>query len=408
MKYKITLLIVFAVCFCCCERDTITETEIGKIASTFLIYLGDEYVGVDLYEMELVDKGICYSEKTATPTINDNRTDIPYCSNDGTYIVKLDHVKEGVTYAYRVFIKKEDAVVYGEVKSFTMAKTAQGWLQKANFPGSERRHAVGFSIGSKGYIGLGSDISSDNFKDFWEYNPFFNSWTQKASFEPHTRGQVTGFSIGNKGYIVNSYNENNFWEFEPVTNRWTKKADFPGLVRAAAVGFAIGNKGYVGTGRYVFSINTDHNDFWEYDPATDQWTKKADFPGGPRYSAVGFSIGDKGYVGAGCVDPNFGNKKDFWEYNPAINQWTRIADFPDQTNNCAIGFSIENKGYVGIDCSGDFWEYDPITNKWTRRADFPGKSKGNAAGFVIANKGYIGTGGFDDFPNMRDFWEFKP
>jgi hypothetical protein len=40
-------------------------------------------------------------------------------------------------------------------------------------------------------------------------------------------------------------------------------------------------------------------DFWEYDPATNTWTQKADFGGTARYSAVGFSIADKGYLGTG-------------------------------------------------------------------------------------------------------------
>ena len=40
-------------------------------------------------------------------------------------------------------------------------------------------------------------------------------------------------------------------------------------------------------------------DFWEYDPATNAWTQKADFGGTARYGAVGFSIGSKGYIGTG-------------------------------------------------------------------------------------------------------------
>ena len=40
-------------------------------------------------------------------------------------------------------------------------------------------------------------------------------------------------------------------------------------------------------------------DFWEYDPAANTWTQKADFGGTARYYAVGFSIGSKGYIGTG-------------------------------------------------------------------------------------------------------------
>src|SRR5438309_254969 len=88
---------------------------------------------------------------------------------------------------------------------------------------------------------------------------------------------------------------------------WTQKADFGGGPRGAAVGFSIGSKGYVGTGVVTFAYRKD---FWEYDPSTNVWTQKADFGGTARHSAVGFSIGGKGYIGTG-FDGSFRN--DFWE-----------------------------------------------------------------------------------------------
>ncbi len=58
---------------------------------------------------------------------------------------------------------------------------------------------------------------------------------------------------------------------------WVQKADFGGTPRAEAVGFSIGNKGYIGTGN---GEGGEGKDFWQYDPATDTWTQKADFGGG--------------------------------------------------------------------------------------------------------------------------------
>lgn len=66
-------------------------------------------------------------------------------------------------------------------------------------------------------------------------------------------------------------------------------------------------------------------DFWEYDPATNAWTQKADFGGTPRFLATGFSISGKGYIGTG--DGTTGYTKDFWEYDPMTNIWTQKADF---------------------------------------------------------------------------------
>ena len=46
-----------------------------------------------------------------------------------------------------------------------------------------------------------------------------------------------------------------------------------------AVAFSIGSKAYIGTGQDDSSY---YKDFWEYDPATDTWTQKADFGGDRR------------------------------------------------------------------------------------------------------------------------------
>ena len=195
--------------------------------------------------------------------------------------------------------------------------TTNLWIQKANFGGANRLGAVGFSIGSKGYIGTGL-VNGDYAKDFWEYTPgpglMGGTWLQKADFGGTSRVVATGFSIGNKGYIGTGSNGatrlKDFWEYNPTTNAWTQKADFGGTARQCAVGFSIGDKGYIGTGYN----ETYFKDFWEYNPTTNSWIKKADFGGHARDGAVGFSIGNKGYIGTGI---NYSTTyKDFWEYNP--------------------------------------------------------------------------------------------
>ena len=96
------------------------------------------------------------------------------------------------------------------------------------------------------------------------------------------------------------------------------------------MGFSIGNKGYIGTGNFFTK------DFWEWDQATNTWTQKADFGGFPRELAVGFSIGNKGYIGTGWDGSSL--KQDFWEYDPngvaGINELSQIETsvFPNPSN----------------------------------------------------------------------------
>src|SRR5205823_1898625 len=106
----------------------------------------------------------------------------------------------------------------------------------------------------KGYIGTGFDNNVTWTNDFWEYDPSTNVWMQKADFGGSGRAAAVGFSIGSKGYLgTGSDSEglfNDFWEYDPATNAWTQKAGLE-LGRDLAVGFSIGSKGYLGTGSDV-------------------------------------------------------------------------------------------------------------------------------------------------------------
>ncbi|MDO9255038.1 MAG: kelch repeat-containing protein [Bacteroidales bacterium] len=304
-----------------------------------------------------------------------------------------------LSFIYSVFI----------LKSF--AQVPDTWFEKSNFAGPNRFGSVGFSIGSKGYIGTG--IENSKLTDFWEYDPSNDTWSQKASFGGTARVYASGFSIEAKGYIGCGNNDTltkDFWEFDPATNIWTKKADFGGDPRSAAAAFSIGSKGYMGTG--LIDATTRVNDFWEYDPAMDTWTQKSNFGGSTRAYAAGFSIGNKGYIGTGNHPGTLEN--DFWEYNPEDDTWIKKADFPGAGRFQAIGISTATKGYIGLgDIGGsydnDFWEYSQAQDSWTKRTNFSGQARILSTGFSIADIVYVGIG-YDALNNIKytDFWEYTP
>ena len=91
-----------------------------------------------------------------------------------------------------------------------------------------------------------------------------------------------------------------FYEYNPATTTWAQKANFPGTAdssaRCGAFAFVINGKGYVGGG----ITNAGYtNSFFEYDPATDSWTQKKQFPGTARSGASAFAIDSLGYAGSG-------------------------------------------------------------------------------------------------------------
>ena len=215
------------------------------------------------------------------------------------------------------------------------------------------RPNFGFTIGNKGYIG-NLDINSLT-HPFWEYDFGTNTWVQKANFPGSRRieGSAATFSIGTKGYITGGLSEQNSnavtlretWEYDPSNNEWTPKADMPSLNRTAyATGFSAVNKGYVLAGKYITENSTIHlKKLLEYDPVTDNWTTKSDFPGLPRYHPSVFVIGSTAFAGCGRTMNTF--FKDFYKYNPYSNTWSQVADVP-VTNASVFGFAISSKGYV--------------------------------------------------------------
>ena len=186
---------------------------------------------------------------------------------------------------------------------------------------------------------------------------------------------------------------------------WTQKANFNGGTRWNSVGFSIGDKGYIGTG---YDGATDYKDFWEYDLSSNTWSQKANFGGLPRRAAIGFAIGNKGYIGTGFNGTSGYN--DFWEYDTLSNSWTQKANFGGTARWNSVGFSILGKGYIctgydGVTDYSDFWEYDTLANTWNQKANFGGSARRSAVGFSIGDKGYIGTG--LDGTILNDFWEYN-
>ena len=122
------------------------------------------------------------------------------------------------------------------------------WTQKADFGINGREGAVGFSIGSKGYIGTGVfyDNTDNYYKDFWEYDPDTDIWTQKADFGGTARKFGVGFCIEGKGYLGTGWDGNfckDVWKYTPdfgveipfINNDESTLSVFPNLVSEMSV-----------------------------------------------------------------------------------------------------------------------------------------------------------------------------
>jgi len=293
------------------------------------------------------------------------------------------------------------------------------WTELSDFEGVPRSDAVGFSVSTKGYVGLGYD-GEDRLTDFWEYDAEKNTWMQKADFLGVARSGAVGFGTDTKGYLGTGYDGknklNDFWEYDPQNNTWTQKADFGGSARYGAVAFSINNMGYIGTGYDGFYLK----DFWQYDPQNNTWTQKVSLGGSKRRDAVGFVIGGKGYVCTGLDNGSY--EDDFWEYDPALDSWTKKRsisnatsesfddDYASITGSSKVVFVSGYRAFLvggSGSISSTVWEYDQTTDLWEEKTGFEGTARIEAVAFSVNEKGFITTGRSSSY-YFDDIWTFDP
>lgn len=288
------------------------------------------------------------------------------------------------------------------------------WFKKMDYNQSARTAAVGFTIGSGGFIGTGYDSATYK-RNFSVYNQATDTWLATSSMGGATgsglsRDASSAFVISGKAYVCCGQGSNPYnldcWEYDPGTDVWTQKANFGGSARRSAVGFELGGNGYVTCGQDATGFK---NDLWMYNVATNSWSAKAAYPGTPRRLPVAFTIGSKAYVGTGD-DGAF--KGDFFKYDATANAWTTVTAFGGTPRYGACCFVLGTDAYVGTGYDNtltnrkDFWKYNSLTNSWSPIVDFFGTPRSNAVAFTIGSYGFVGTG-YDSL-TTKDFWMYDP
>jgi N-acetylneuraminic acid mutarotase len=187
-----------------------------------------------------------------------------------------------------------------------------------------RFDAAAFSFDNSAFVLTGTD-AQNFFGDVWQYDPGSDKWTQRPNMPGTKRSQAVTWVHNGIGYLVTGYAPGgqwvvgtacyDFWKFDPTqsgnagwrrlrdiynTNSDTYDDAYTNIIRYHAAGFVIkgqatGDKGYITTGTNgTASVYT-----WEYDFATDLWTEKTPYEGAAREGAVGFNIGNRGFIATG-------------------------------------------------------------------------------------------------------------
>lgn len=301
------------------------------------------------------------------------------------------------------------------------------WINCYQSDAKARSQAVSFTIGEYGYLATGYyGTNKELVKDCWRFDPSNNQWSRIDSLPDGFTGRIdaVGFSANGKGYVCTGYYNlsptaelKDLWEFDPASDTWTRKADFPGTARYGAVAFSVNNKGYV-LGGYD---GTYYKDLYEYDPVTNVWTTKSSLPGNKRRYAMAFVINNIAYVFGG--ENNGTYLTDFFSYDASNDTWTTLRDIANTSDKSydddyksiarkyGATFVINDLGYVATGDYGsivsEVWEYNPSKDLWTEKTEFEGTPRTSAVGFTINGRGFIATGKSSS-TYFDDVWEFKP
>lgn len=138
------------------------------------------------------------------------------------------------------------------------------WTSKASMNTSDKRTgAVALVYNNQAYIVSGTNNGSA-VTEMAMYDPATNAWTKKRditnlstdtyddAYTTIVRSNAVGFVIGTKGYLATGEYGSNVkttWEYDFATDVWTAKTNFERSDRNSAVGFAVKGRGYVGLGR---------------------------------------------------------------------------------------------------------------------------------------------------------------
>jgi N-acetylneuraminic acid mutarotase len=234
------------------------------------------------------------------------------------------------------------------------------------------------------------------------YDVASNTWSLKASLPAPLYGMNQAAVLGGKIYVSGgcsfvscvSYGPSNrLYVYNPATNTWTRKADMPAIRDASGWNYFSGMNGPTGViGGQLYTLSScNYSDapyyyscdpplFYRYNPATDRWTT---LPRPPPPVVYDYRYG-------GVIAGKFYAVGDYVQvYDPATNRWTRKGQFPGSLPFRAAATVMLSRIYI---VGGYFGAplrttaiYDPATNTWTRGADLPSARYGIAASKIFVN-----------------------
>ncbi|BAV04253.1 Kelch motif-containing protein [Filimonas lacunae] len=262
------------------------------------------------------------------------------------------------------------------------SQTGYTWTQVAAMPGNTHRaYGVGFSVNNVGYVGLGQTSNDILLKDFYAFDGY--TWSKKKDFPGSARRDAVGFGLGMNGYITTGFDgantQKDMYQYFPGDDHWEKITALSGEKRRGASVFVYKDKAYIFGGYSSLNAVTD---MWAFDSLTLTWKVRNsianessdsyddDYSDIVRQNASAFVIDNYGYVTNGHSSSEASLVRSTWRYDFENDRWTRRTPFEYVQRTYAVGFTVRNRGFVGAGQNGaiaysastyleDFYEFIP-------------------------------------------------
>jgi len=245
----------------------------------------------------------------------------------------------------------------------------------------------------------------------FQFNPATSTYTKKLDFAGATNGEAPTASLmqASDGMLYGMTFQGGanasgvLFQYNPATNTYTKKLDFAGATNGQ---YPAGSLIQASDGMlYGMTQNGGANNLgvlFQYNPATNTYTKKLDFAGttngsNPEGSLIQASDG----MLYGMTQGGGANSKGvLFQYNPATNTYTNKLDFAGASTGSTPHTSLmqASDGMLygmtelgGANSMGVLFQYDPSTSIYTKELDFAGVTNGQypTGAFMQASDGML-------------------
>jgi hypothetical protein len=407
---KFFLLGSFFLSISCKEEEAVVELTppIIETVAVYSVSNADAEANVDMSNVntEITEVGVVWSDK-ANPTLADKSRSGGSIKEDQSVIVRLDGLTIGRTYYVRSYYVLNKETVYG--KELTLVHNFTDEWSKAPSPVLLKNEYIGSENAFLDYLYGGIKVDKINrtfnyttdkyfFPNFYQWDPrfiqfpiltsqtrfnqinasFSISQTQAATMTgaghyrtargekfylkdiiirgvdgykwqpeyPGADANTSSVGIGSTVYILENIPEGKLWRFTYEINKWQEMKPFPYKKQAKTLMRRSNGRAYCMIEPEEWQSSSPL-EFYEYNPANDQWTKKANFPAENRRRGVLFNISQRIFYGTGQSVQTLVGLRDIWEYKPATDTWKKVGDYPGGGTINLLAVNYFQNAFIG-------------------------------------------------------------